>query len=194
MNLFIFLFSGKKATADSFMFLINSRIVSSVTVEFPSLPTIDEERQIQKEILIENLIPVSECLNIIDNKTVNFWDKRVDQSDFLEVRIGFGNELIDYDELMNIAMKEKKIIISEQMAKRLLAESVILENEDILKSRELEKKIKDITKDTIKNDKQLDKDMEKKVRNIVAKTVNTLFRTLWQRRNFYEDSIKNDLY
>ena len=51
---------------------------------------LEEERRLQKEILIENLITVEECLNIIKNRTINFWDKRTDQSDFLEVRLGIG--------------------------------------------------------------------------------------------------------
>lgn len=90
----------------------------------------------------------------------------------------------------------KKIIINEAIAKKLMEESIITESnvDDVVKSRELEKKIKDTMKDSLKNDKQFERDLEKKVRAIVAASVNTLFRTLWQRRNFYEDSIKNDLY
>ena len=53
------------------------------------------ERNTQKEILIENLISVDKCVDIILNRSVNFWDKRIDQSDFLVVRIGRGNELFD---------------------------------------------------------------------------------------------------
>ena len=34
------------------------------------------------------------------------------------------------------------------------------------------------------------KEIEKQVKDLVAKSVNTLFKTLWQRRNFYEDEIK----
>ena len=45
-------------------------------------------------------------------------------------------------------------------------------------------------KDALKNDSGIKNDMEKKVRALVASSVNTLFRTLWQRRNFYEDEIK----
>lgn len=55
------------------------------------------ERKIQKDILIENLITIDECLNIIQNNGINFWDKRIDQSDFLVVRIGKGNELLDVE-------------------------------------------------------------------------------------------------
>ena len=53
------------------------------------------ETKLQRDILIENLITTEECLNIIKNRGINFWDKRVDQSDFLVVRIGMGNELLD---------------------------------------------------------------------------------------------------
>jgi hypothetical protein len=45
-------------------------------------------------------------------------------------------------------------------------------------------------KDAIKDDRTINKDIEKKVKALVAQAVNTLFRTLWQRRNFYEDEIK----
>ena len=54
-----------------------------------------EEAKLQKNILYENLITVNECLNIIKNKSINFWDKRVDQSDFLVVRLGIGKEKLD---------------------------------------------------------------------------------------------------
>lgn len=53
------------------------------------------ESILQREILIENLISVRECYSIIVDKKVNFWDKRVDQSDFLIVRIGIGDALLD---------------------------------------------------------------------------------------------------
>ena len=53
------------------------------------------EAEFQKIILYENLINLHECLEIIKKKGFNFWDKRNDQSDFLVVRIGKGNELLD---------------------------------------------------------------------------------------------------
>ena len=60
-----------------------------------------------------------------------------------------------------------------------------------MKESELSKTdVTNIVKDTIKNDSQIKKDIEKKVKELVANSVNTLFRTLWQRRNFYEDEIK----
>jgi len=50
-----------------------------------------QEQQLQKSILFENLLTVGECLKIINQKNLNFWDKRVDQNDFLTLRIGIGD-------------------------------------------------------------------------------------------------------
>lgn len=54
-----------------------------------------DEEYLQRDILIENLIPVAQCLPIIKTAKINFWDKRIEQNDFLEVRIGTGNEFLD---------------------------------------------------------------------------------------------------
>ena len=78
----------------------------------------------------------------------------------------------------------KKVIINESTLKRLLAEQIIEEGD--LTKRE----VTDNVKDAVKNDKELNKDIEKKVKALVAASVNTLLKTLWQRRNFYEDEIK----
>lgn len=78
----------------------------------------------------------------------------------------------------------KTVIINESMLEKLVTEQIIVEG-DLNKS--------DVTKavkDALKNDKSINKDIEKKVKSLVAASVNTLFRTLWQRRNFYEDEIK----
>lgn len=50
-----------------------------------------EEAQLQESILRENLISYEECLNVIKNRTIFFWNKRTDQNDFLEARIGIGS-------------------------------------------------------------------------------------------------------
>lgn len=54
-----------------------------------------EESKLQKMILFENLITVDECLKYMKSKGVNFWDKRIDQNDFLTARLGLGNERLD---------------------------------------------------------------------------------------------------
>lgn len=55
------------------------------------------EIKLQREILMENLIPVTSCVNIVNNKSINFWDKRIDQNDFLVTRIGVGDEPLDVE-------------------------------------------------------------------------------------------------
>ncbi len=78
----------------------------------------------------------------------------------------------------------KKVIISESMLKRLVSEQIIIEG-DLTKAD-----VSKIVKDSFKNDRELNKEIEKKVKSLVASAVNMLFKTLWQRRNFYEDEIK----
>jgi hypothetical protein len=80
----------------------------------------------------------------------------------------------------------KKVIINESTLKKAIA-SQLLEEAGLSKSD-----VENIVKSTFKSDRQFNKDIEKKVKDIVANCVNTLFKTLWQRRNFYENEIKNN--
>lgn len=86
------------------------------------------ERKLQKDILNENLITIEECLNIIENNGINFWDKRIDQSDFLVIRIGKGNELLDVE----INYPEQGFTIEEselrKSADKLVEEFKYIEN------------------------------------------------------------------
>ena len=63
---------------------------------------LEERAKDEKIILYENLITVEDCLKILDKRTINFWDKRIDQNDFLNVRLGVGKEKfsteLDYSE------------------------------------------------------------------------------------------------
>ena len=58
---------------------------------------LEEEAALQKEIIMENLISVDECLDIIMSKKFPFWNKRIDQNDFLSVRVGIGNTKLDIE-------------------------------------------------------------------------------------------------
>ena len=77
----------------------------------------------------------------------------------------------------------KKVIITEEMMKTIV-ENQILEANGINKE-DIVSAVKDALKDN-----RVKGDLDKRVRELVAASVNTLFRTLWQRRNFYEDEIK----
>jgi len=70
---------------------------------------LEEESKLQKEILFENLITVYDCVRIIQTKDMNFWDKRIDQNDFLVVRIGMGKALLD----VNIEYPKEGFTIDE---------------------------------------------------------------------------------
>ncbi len=75
---------------------------------------IDVEYKLQKDIIIENLITPLECVNIIEKKGYSFWDKRVDQEDFLVVRIGIGNTPLR----VKIAFPEDGFTIEEDALKK----------------------------------------------------------------------------
>lgn len=81
----------------------------------------------------------------------------------------------------------KKVIISESTAKWLISKGIITESgvDDIIKNRDFKKEVRDITVDTVKKDKEV----EKEVRKIVAKSVENLFKTLWQRSQTWVNNI-----
>ena len=56
---------------------------------------IEEEAKLQKDILIENLISLNECLEMIMTRKLGLWGRRIEQEDFLTVRIGMGNYPLD---------------------------------------------------------------------------------------------------
>ena len=58
---------------------------------------LSEEVTTQKSILKENLKTTRECLDIIQRRTMDFWNKNNDDKYFLEAQIGIGNRLLDID-------------------------------------------------------------------------------------------------
>lgn len=66
---------------------------------------------------------------------------------------------------------DKKVIINESSLKRILEEEYISKQD---------------LKSFVKNDK----DLEKRVKDIVVDSINSLFRVLWQRKNFYDSEIR----
>ena len=52
---------------------------------------LENEANLEREILKENVISVESCLENLRNRKLNFWDKRRDQNDFLVARLGVGN-------------------------------------------------------------------------------------------------------
>ena len=52
---------------------------------------IQYEMKIQRQILIDNYLPLSEIKEIIYTKKRNLWEREIDQEDFLELRLGVGS-------------------------------------------------------------------------------------------------------
>jgi len=75
---------------------------------------LETEKKNQRDIILENLISVDECLKIIQNRNMNFWDKRMEQNDFLVVRIGLGNALLD----ARIEYPEEGFTIEEDLLRK----------------------------------------------------------------------------
>lgn len=51
----------------------------------------------QKQILIENYIPLEECEKIILTKNRQLWERKAEHSDFLDLRLGIGNRPVELD-------------------------------------------------------------------------------------------------
>lgn len=88
---------------------------------------LEVENSNQKEILKENLLELYECLNIMNRKGLNFWDKRIDQNDFLVARIGIGNEDLD----VKLSFLESDFEIDDNILKDKA--SAIIENYKYIK-------------------------------------------------------------
>lgn len=86
-------------------------------------------------------------------------------------------------------MAGKKVIISESQMQQLVIEE-IMSKADIT-SLANNKDFKDAVYKAVKDNREAEKDLEKKVRKIVADSVKTLFRGLWERNNFWAGLINN---
>ena len=79
-----------------------------------------QEENKQKVILQENLSTIDDCLNFMKTKSMNFWDKRLDQSDFLIARVGIGQEKLR----LKIEYPEKGFTIEESDLEKMADELV----------------------------------------------------------------------
>lgn len=84
---------------------------------------IEKEVSLQSQILIENLLPVSECEKIVLEKKINLWERRSDHKDYLTVRIGVGDCPID----MNMNYTEDDFTLEETDELKTEIENIINE-------------------------------------------------------------------
>ena len=52
---------------------------------------LETELNLERDIINENVISIENCVENLKNRKLNFWDKRMDQNDFLVARLGIGN-------------------------------------------------------------------------------------------------------
>lgn len=81
----------------------------------------------QKQIIIDNHLPLEECHNIIFNRKRQLWERELDHDDFLELRIGIGNEKPELD----LHYEEERFAMDEDNLRDKLYQ-IIKETEFIL--------------------------------------------------------------
>ncbi len=69
----------------------------------------ENAKALQRSILEENLLSTYDCLKIMNTRANGFWDKRKDQDDFLEVRVGVGDIPLE----VNVQYPEEGFTIEE---------------------------------------------------------------------------------
>ena len=83
--------------------------------------TLNEEVATQKNILIETLKTTGECLEIISNKNMEFWNKNNNEKDFLEVRIGIADKPLDIE----IINENKDDYKTENSAQKEMVDNIL---------------------------------------------------------------------
>lgn len=141
INAIVRITSGQATFADSWMTFITSGVMLIAMLLWPMLTRkyqkkkaeLQEKRRIKKyreyierkkleiqnicneqsEILKELYIPVGNCCSVIENKTIELWDRLNTQKDFLSVRIGTGEVPLD----ANIVFSEEEFSMDEDELK-----------------------------------------------------------------------------
>ena len=81
----------------------------------------------QRQILIENNITVPECENIILTRNRQLWERKIEQNDFLEVRLGIGNKPVELD----IRYPEEHFTMDEDNLRDIL-NTVVTKSKDLI--------------------------------------------------------------
>ncbi len=89
---------------------------------------IQAEMKIQRQILIDNYLPLEATIEIIYNKKRNLWEREIEQADFLDLRLGIGKTELKGQ----IAFPEEHFSLDEdnllKEVYKLSSESRMLEN------------------------------------------------------------------
>ena len=89
---------------------------------------IDTEMKKQRQILIDNYVPLNVTKDVIISKKRNLWEREIEQADFLDLRLGMGNAELQG----NLSFPEEHFSLQDdnllQEVYKLGAESHTLEN------------------------------------------------------------------
>ena len=80
----------------------------------------------QKQILIENYITTIACESIILSKNRQLWERKIEQDDFLSLRLGLGNKEVE----MDINYPEEHFSMDEDNLKDIL-QSIVKKSKDL---------------------------------------------------------------
>ncbi len=81
---------------------------------------LEQEMVHQQQILKENLLSLQECYQIIMQKQRILWERKISQKDFLTVRLGIGDVLLD----ANINFNEEDFVLEEDELKDAASKTV----------------------------------------------------------------------
>ena len=89
---------------------------------------LQEEMKLQRQIMIDNYLPLTQIKEIIYQKKRNLWERELDQSDFLDLRLGVGST--EFKGTLNIPQEHFSVKDDEllQEVYKIGAESRMLEN------------------------------------------------------------------
>lgn len=74
------------------------------------------EMKKQRQILIDNYLPLEVVKSIVDSKKRNLWEREINQEDFLDLRLGIGSaELVG-----NISFPQKRFTLEEDELRELV--------------------------------------------------------------------------
>ena len=85
-----------------------------------------KEVNYQKAVLSENNLPIENVRNVILNKSRTLWERKLEHTDFLELRLGLGNKIPDIE----IKYPEEHFTMEEDDLKDLITE-IVKDNKEI---------------------------------------------------------------
>lgn len=86
-----------------------------------------QEINYQKQVLIEDNLPIDKVRNIILSRTRNLWERKIEHDDFLELRLGMGNRKPDIE----IKYPESHFTLDEDDLKDII-DDLVNESKDIV--------------------------------------------------------------